>query len=432
MTTNESRKNASTPQSWAEAVTKNLKPPEIRGYGIRKNVTKNLNFKPVSLMETVSGMKPKEKKVLCIGGTPFKLGYKIQDLNADVDLIIESIIEQLGEIQSCFELDSKRKMIFFKFIDNEREVVDITAFKHIKFNSYPSKSIKVVIKTKKNNEIPKNLEINDIKVVLLWKGGQSVCTYCNKNDHWKYNCPEIKLKNEKKLKRSRDSNPKNIIQKFFIDKDIEIANNEEKNKKNTETTLVEDYINTNGAKEAHLISVKHVESENHSEVISKSNELRNEDLLDKAKESANILFKKNSIVNLIDAESCVSRETIKIHNRNNLKVSNVRRTLIRRIALAKKSDTIEDLKRKSKKREEIKSIRTEENINSKESDVPCESLDKSMEGSPSQIVATAESFSSSAGSGNTQSTLTEKEIAIKETRDKSFKNPNSSIEDGFS
>ncbi|OMJ17424.1 hypothetical protein AYI70_g5821 [Smittium culicis] len=224
MTTNENRKNASTTQRWAVAVSH-------YGNGIWNGT--------------------KRAKGFMYAGTSFKLDCKMRDL------IVESIIEQLGEIQSCFEIDNKRKIILFKFIDNESkqkekkidlksgqnsiefletseyndeykfiaissytrlsvwqvsqavydnfkaigEVVDITAFKQTKFNSYPSKSIKVVIKTKKSDEIPKTLKINDIKVVYLWKGDHSVCTYFKKNEHWKYICPVIKLKNEKKNRK---------------------------------------------------------------------------------------------------------------------------------------------------------------------------------------------------------------------------------------
>ncbi|OMJ22284.1 hypothetical protein AYI70_g2971 [Smittium culicis] len=48
----------------------------------------------------------------------------------------------------------------------------------------------------------------DVKVLLLWKGAQPICTYCKKIDHWKYQCEELKKKIEKKLKRPRISSSK--------------------------------------------------------------------------------------------------------------------------------------------------------------------------------------------------------------------------------
>ncbi|OMJ09825.1 hypothetical protein AYI70_g5372, partial [Smittium culicis] len=68
-------------------------------------------------MEMVSGIKPKAKKIICMGGTPFKLGCRLSEFKADIDTIIEEILGQIGEIQSCFEIDNKRKILFLKFKD---------------------------------------------------------------------------------------------------------------------------------------------------------------------------------------------------------------------------------------------------------------------------------------------------------------------------
>ncbi|OMJ20808.1 hypothetical protein AYI70_g3873 [Smittium culicis] len=51
------------------------------------------------------------------GGTPFILGYKINEFNIDDDIIIEEILSQIGDIQSCFEIDTKRKILILKFKD---------------------------------------------------------------------------------------------------------------------------------------------------------------------------------------------------------------------------------------------------------------------------------------------------------------------------
>ncbi|OMJ24496.1 hypothetical protein AYI69_g4611, partial [Smittium culicis] len=52
------------------------------------------------------------------------------------------------------------------------EVTDTTSFKHVNFNSYPPRSLKIILKTKNDKEIPSSLNINDTEVLLVWKGGQ--------------------------------------------------------------------------------------------------------------------------------------------------------------------------------------------------------------------------------------------------------------------
>ncbi|OMJ19512.1 hypothetical protein AYI69_g6595 [Smittium culicis] len=71
----------------------------------------------------ISGMVPKEKTIMCMGGTPFKLGCRLGEFKVDIDLVIEQILEQINDIQSCFEIDSRRKFLFFKFRDNESKLL---------------------------------------------------------------------------------------------------------------------------------------------------------------------------------------------------------------------------------------------------------------------------------------------------------------------
>ncbi|OMJ23340.1 hypothetical protein AYI70_g2323 [Smittium culicis] len=60
----------------------------------------------------------------------------------------------------------------YGFLSGIGEVIDITALKHTKFNSYLSNSIKVILKTKKDDEIPSTININDVKVALMRSGGR--------------------------------------------------------------------------------------------------------------------------------------------------------------------------------------------------------------------------------------------------------------------
>ncbi|OMJ14682.1 hypothetical protein AYI69_g8490, partial [Smittium culicis] len=96
--------NNSTPKqlpdvSWANVVTTNLKPPEGIGF------------------ESISGMKTNNKTIMCMGGTPFKLGCRLGEFNVDIELVIEEILEQICDIQTCFEIDHRRKILFLKFQD---------------------------------------------------------------------------------------------------------------------------------------------------------------------------------------------------------------------------------------------------------------------------------------------------------------------------
>ncbi|OMJ27077.1 hypothetical protein AYI69_g3504 [Smittium culicis] len=77
------------------------------------NLLKTLDS-PVSILEMISGMVPKKKAIMCMGGTPFKLGCRLGEFKVDIDLVIEQILEQINDIQSCFKIDSRRKILFLK------------------------------------------------------------------------------------------------------------------------------------------------------------------------------------------------------------------------------------------------------------------------------------------------------------------------------
>ncbi|OMJ12613.1 hypothetical protein AYI69_g9343 [Smittium culicis] len=68
----------------------------------------------------------------------------------------------------------------------------------------------------------------DVKVLLLWKGAQPICTYCKKEEHWKYQCEDLKDKIEKQKKRNRISIPKNSKKKFIHEKNPENIENNDK------------------------------------------------------------------------------------------------------------------------------------------------------------------------------------------------------------
>ncbi|OMJ10430.1 hypothetical protein AYI70_g10337 [Smittium culicis] len=321
-------------QSWAKVVNSNQKPPDIQGVGIRKKlIGKNPNYKPVSLLEMVSGSKPNNKKILCMGGTPFKLGHRINDHGVDTDLVIESILEQLG--LSVWEVAQS----IYNELKKVGEVIDITALKHIKFNTYPSKSLKIVLKTKNDKDIPSTLSINESQIVLLWKGGQDICTYCKKIDHWKNQCPEIRLKNEKKLKRARESNPKNIIKKIFVKETLPNKNNNRgtsnSKKEDISTIQLEKDVVNGEPKSENTISLvdrvapinisSQLDSPNFENSKGKDNNTNNENKENLQEEPENTKIKNK----LPDIDYGLVREPISIFDRKNLKNSGIRKTLNR-------------------------------------------------------------------------------------------------------
>ncbi|OMJ10481.1 hypothetical protein AYI70_g10300 [Smittium culicis] len=103
------------PRSWANVASSNLEPPEGITSGFKKIIYKKANlYKPISILEMVSSIKPEAKKLICMGGTPFKLGCRLNEFKVDIDIIIEEILCQIDEIQSCFEVDAKKKIPVFK------------------------------------------------------------------------------------------------------------------------------------------------------------------------------------------------------------------------------------------------------------------------------------------------------------------------------
>ncbi|OMJ11647.1 hypothetical protein AYI69_g9752, partial [Smittium culicis] len=57
------------PLSWEKVASSNLKPPEGITSGFKKVIYKKANlYKPVSILEMVSGIKPEAKKLICMGG----------------------------------------------------------------------------------------------------------------------------------------------------------------------------------------------------------------------------------------------------------------------------------------------------------------------------------------------------------------------------
>ncbi|OMJ12466.1 hypothetical protein AYI70_g9108 [Smittium culicis] len=102
METNENSSKHLTNLSWANVVATDPKPSEDIGVGRKKIIYKHANiYKSVSILEKISGMVPKEKIIVCMGGgTPFELGYGLGEFKVDIDLVIEKIIEQINDIKS--------------------------------------------------------------------------------------------------------------------------------------------------------------------------------------------------------------------------------------------------------------------------------------------------------------------------------------------
>ncbi|OMJ30413.1 hypothetical protein AYI69_g42 [Smittium culicis] len=81
METDNISSNPQTNTSWSKVVSTNLKPSEGIATGYKKVFFKNENsYMPISIMEMVSGIKPKLRKIICMDGTPFKLGCNLKNL----------------------------------------------------------------------------------------------------------------------------------------------------------------------------------------------------------------------------------------------------------------------------------------------------------------------------------------------------------------
>ncbi|OMJ14030.1 hypothetical protein AYI69_g8760, partial [Smittium culicis] len=206
-TTNNSIHKEQSP-TWANVVSSRVKPP-----GSSK--TFGNKFVPVSLFKATTGNDHIQRKIACLGGTSLKLALSIREIDQNIDEVVENILTQFGDIQTCFEIDNRRKVLFLKFIsgidlENAKkvnityngkkieiletteyseefknivipsynglsvwevaekaydelskigEVIDITALKYKNINAFPSKSIKINFKTKNDNHIPSSLEI---------------------------------------------------------------------------------------------------------------------------------------------------------------------------------------------------------------------------------------------------------------------------------
>ncbi|OMJ22624.1 hypothetical protein AYI69_g5311, partial [Smittium culicis] len=96
--------------SWANVVRAKTKPPDI----IRRDENK---FFPVSLFKTTTVNDPLKRKIACLGGTSLKLGIPIKEFNNNIEDFVENILIQFGEIQTCFEIDNRRQLLFLKYIN---------------------------------------------------------------------------------------------------------------------------------------------------------------------------------------------------------------------------------------------------------------------------------------------------------------------------
>ncbi|OMJ27650.1 hypothetical protein AYI69_g2898 [Smittium culicis] len=136
----------------------------------------------------ISSFKPKAKNTICIGGTPFKSGCTPNEFKADIDTIIEEILDKAIEFAEIVNYSDEYKFITlpsndrlslwevaqksYEILSNIGDVIDITSLKHTKFNSYPSNSIKFILKTKKDSENTNIINVHNIKVTLMWNEGK--------------------------------------------------------------------------------------------------------------------------------------------------------------------------------------------------------------------------------------------------------------------
>ncbi|OMJ13550.1 hypothetical protein AYI69_g8963 [Smittium culicis] len=91
--------------SWANVIRAKTKPPDI----IRKDKYK---YVPISLFKTTTGNNPLKRKIACLGGTSLKLGIPMKEFNNNIEDFVENIPIQLGEIQTCFEIEIRRQFYF--------------------------------------------------------------------------------------------------------------------------------------------------------------------------------------------------------------------------------------------------------------------------------------------------------------------------------
>ncbi|OLY78161.1 hypothetical protein AYI68_g7797 [Smittium mucronatum] len=72
-------------------------------------------FIPTSLMEIVTGGVQQKKIIATMGGTHFKLGCHLKNIEVELGKISMGIVIQIPEIQMCYEIDSRRRIPILKF-----------------------------------------------------------------------------------------------------------------------------------------------------------------------------------------------------------------------------------------------------------------------------------------------------------------------------
>ncbi|OLY80462.1 hypothetical protein AYI68_g3622 [Smittium mucronatum] len=88
------------PKKWSMIASDRTKPPdEIPGKSPLRRYTAQ-KFIPTSLMEIVTGGGPQKKKIT-MGGTPFKLGCHLKNIDGELEEISMGIIIQIPDIQMC-------------------------------------------------------------------------------------------------------------------------------------------------------------------------------------------------------------------------------------------------------------------------------------------------------------------------------------------
>ncbi|OMJ15294.1 hypothetical protein AYI70_g7377, partial [Smittium culicis] len=145
--------------SWANVVKLRDKPPDTA----KKSENK---FVPVSLFKSITGSEPAKRKIACLGGTTLKLGISLRDIYQDTDEFVEEILIQFGEIQTCFEIDNRRKLLFLKFANK----IDFEKAKKIEL-IYKEKKVEV-FETTEYSEDFKTITIPSYNGLSVWEIAQ--------------------------------------------------------------------------------------------------------------------------------------------------------------------------------------------------------------------------------------------------------------------
>ncbi|OMJ23775.1 hypothetical protein AYI70_g2027 [Smittium culicis] len=144
--------------SWANVISSRVKPPDAK-----KNIEK---FIPVSLFKMTFGSEPKQRKIACLGETSLKLGLSTRDFEQNIKDFVENILIQFGEIQTCFEIDIRRKILFLKFINK----IDLEKAKNKKI-TYKEKKIELFETTEYSEEF-KSITIPSYSGLSVWEVAQ--------------------------------------------------------------------------------------------------------------------------------------------------------------------------------------------------------------------------------------------------------------------